>query len=383
VIDFLKWTWFDSHDAAIDRFDVGWLQAGQRTIAKDSRHPKIRFEVLPMPDDRDDVRKQMAELSERYGEWTAMGIQLRDGLSTLEPIIFDRGLFRVVQSAADLPKKPLAESRVLDLACLKGHYAIEFALQGAEAVGIEEREANIMKARFAKETLGLSRLTFLQGDVCTLSREQHGDFDIVICSGILYHLNAPDVFHFLKRIAEVCHGIVIIDTFFSVKDKISFEFEGRTYWGRYCPEHDPDTDKTQRMKALWSSMDNVQSVWLTRPWLFNLLEHVGFTSVLECCVPSMLNLPFDRATIVAVKNKRVPSLSSPPTDSLETEAWPEHRPFKVHAIQDPKSIAFQRIKSLLPNVIKVPLKNVRAMLKRKVTTKPAGPWEWTQPWMHR
>src|SRR5262249_3129060 len=184
--------------------------------------------------------------------------------------------------------------------------------------------SNVAKASLVKDVLKLDRLNLFQDDVRNLSREKYGVFDIVICSGILYHLDAPDVFHFVKRIAEVCRGLAIIDTLVSFKDKISFEFEGRTYWGRYYQEHKPDADQAEKLKARWASIENVRSVWLTRPSLFNLLEHVGFTSVLECHVPSMLDKSWDRVTFVAVKNARVRILSSPPTDSLETEAWPEH-----------------------------------------------------------
>ena len=50
----------------------------------------------------------------------------------------------------DITQCNFKELRILDLACLEGQYAIEFAMQGAEVVGIEGREANIQKAIFAK-----------------------------------------------------------------------------------------------------------------------------------------------------------------------------------------------------------------------------------------
>jgi predicted RNA methylase len=74
---------------------------------------------------------------------------------------------------------------VLDLACLEAHYAIEFALHGARAVGIEYRDESLAKARFAKEHLRLDKLELFKDDVRNLSRERYGEFDLVICSGIL------------------------------------------------------------------------------------------------------------------------------------------------------------------------------------------------------
>jgi 2-polyprenyl-3-methyl-5-hydroxy-6-metoxy-1,4-benzoquinol methylase len=68
--------------------------------------------------------------------------------------------------------KPISQARVLDLACLEGHYAIEFALHGAEVTAIEIREANIAKARYAKEQMGLGRLRLVQDDVRNVSVEK-------------------------------------------------------------------------------------------------------------------------------------------------------------------------------------------------------------------
>ena len=90
---------------------------------------------------------------------------------------------------SDLAKRPISELRILHLACLEGQYAVEFARQGAQVVAIEGREANIEKARFSKRALGLDNLELIHGDVRDLSRERHGSFDIVLCLGILYHLD--------------------------------------------------------------------------------------------------------------------------------------------------------------------------------------------------
>jgi hypothetical protein len=59
-------------------------------------------------------------------------------------------LRRIVQVVTDIAGTQLHNLGVLDLACLEGGYAIEFARQGAKAVGIEGREASVMKARFVK-----------------------------------------------------------------------------------------------------------------------------------------------------------------------------------------------------------------------------------------
>jgi len=47
------------------------------------------------------------------------------------------------QAISDFAGQPFNQLRVLDLACAEGHYAIECAMHGAEAIGIEFREESL------------------------------------------------------------------------------------------------------------------------------------------------------------------------------------------------------------------------------------------------
>ncbi len=191
---------------------------------------------------------------------------------------------RVIQLIDDVTDKSSQGAlRVLDLACLEGLYAIELARQGASVVAIEGRGKNIAKSQFAKEVLSLDGLQLIQDDVRNLSSKDKSmeRFDVVLCAGrILYHLDAPDVFDFLARVAEcVCRGFVVIDTHVSLEPAVRREFNGKAYWGKTYTEHAIDTLPAERAAATWSSLDNVTSFWLTRPSLYNALSHASFTSV--------------------------------------------------------------------------------------------------------
>src|ERR1700733_10262502 len=189
----------------------------------------------------------------QHGEWTAMAIDLGGGRSTRSPAP-DWRLRRIVQVTSDLLGKPLAEARVLDLACLEGQYGIEFAMHGATVLGIEIRESNIVKARYAQQELGLKNIRFIQDDVRNLSRAKFGGFDIVICSGILYHLDVPDVFDFVRRTHEICDRLVVIDTQIALKARASVSDGGHTYYGLRYKEHDERADRETKYKDLWSSV---------------------------------------------------------------------------------------------------------------------------------
>lgn len=204
---------------------------------------------------------------------------------------------------------------------------MELARHGAKVVGIEGREANIEKARFASEVLALENLEFVQDDVRNLSKEKYGYFDVVLCLGILYHLDVPDVFLFLEKIAEVCQGFVLIDTHVGVPKK-SYTYMGRKYWGRTFAEHhvNPtsaeyhvDFTSKERSKQLWASLDNPESFWITRPSLYNALSHAGFTSVYECHMPPEPNKRIDRVTLLAMRGHRQDLLCSPLLSAQQIE----------------------------------------------------------------
>lgn len=255
--------------------------------------------------DAEEIKIKRQQIIEQYGEWTAHNIQLKDDIYTINvAVLRDEGkLRRFVQCVADLAKKPLEQLRVLDLACLEGLYGIELARRGAQVVGLEVRTANLEKAKFAGEVLGLTNYAAYLDDVRNLSREKYGEFDVVLCLGILYHLDSPDVFQFLERIAEVCTEFVIFDTHISLKPEVSVSYQGKDYWGCLYQEHDEGSTAEQRADRLWSSIDNTNSFWFTRPSLYNVLSHIGFTSLYECHFPPEPVPSLDRLTLVAIKGQ--------------------------------------------------------------------------------
>jgi 2-polyprenyl-3-methyl-5-hydroxy-6-metoxy-1,4-benzoquinol methylase len=275
--------------------------------------------------DRVQIEQRRREIVERFGPWSAHNIRLAEDIYTIgSEIVGDEiKLRRILRTVADVAGRPLATLRILDLACLEGMYAVEFARHGATVVGIEGREQNLAKARFAKDVLALPNLEFVHDDVRNLARVKHGEFDVVLCLGILYHLDAPDVFVFLERMADVCCGFAVIDTHIATSAARSCVYRGRTYRGRTFAEHDPASTPADRAADLWSSLDNVDSFWPTRASLLNALTHAGFTSIYECAMPPEPAKPADRITLVAARGRPLALLGSPQLDAQPVGVLPE------------------------------------------------------------
>jgi SAM-dependent methyltransferase len=257
--------------------------------------------------------ERKAAIEARYGKWTAHNIRLADGLYTIspEPAGDEVKLRRVTQLALDVCGGSIEGLRVLDLACLEGMYAIELARRGARVVAVEGREANIEKARFAADALGV-KVDFRLGDVRNAGGRQLGEFDVVLALGILYHLDAPDLFSLIASIAAICRRALIVDTGVGSARTETLTHDEQVYRGIRLVEHAPESTEAERLEAVWSSLDNLTAVALSRPSLERLLARHGFTTVLECHVPAEPQKEVDRVTLLAMKGDPVADLLAPP-----------------------------------------------------------------------
>ncbi len=240
---------------------------------------------------------------------------------------------RVVRAVCDIAHRPLTGLRVLDLACAHGHYSFEMAKLGAQVLGIEGRESWLTQARQTQQELALANLEFVQDDVRNLSKEKYGEFDIVLCLGILYHLDAPDVFDFLGNVADVCRDFAIVETHIAVTPDAMHAWRGKQYWGTSCYEHDVNAKPEDKLKNVGASLDNPNAFWLTQASLCNILQHVGFTSVFDCRMP-LANIYVgpdwiekiwgNRVTLAAVKGQSLDLSVGPGTPPGAKTDWPEN-----------------------------------------------------------
>jgi SAM-dependent methyltransferase len=101
--------------------------------------------------------------------------------------------------------------RVLDLGCNSGFWSLKAIEAGAEFVlGIEGRPMHVDQANLVFEAKGIDpdRYRFELGNV--LTHPVGGDFDVVLCLGLLYHVAKPtELFEVMARSGA---DILVIDT---------------------------------------------------------------------------------------------------------------------------------------------------------------------------
>jgi SAM-dependent methyltransferase len=209
--------------------------------------------------------------------FSAHNIQLPDGSWTLpgapqlgvEPI--SRSYLRTMLQLCPPP------ARVADLGCLEGGYSVLLARAGYEVVGIEGQPDNFATCEWVAEQVGLPELRFVLDDVRNLPAL--GEFDAVLCAGLLYHLDTP--VEFLRMLGGLTRRMLVVsanhatldgrelETFAPLLDAELTRHEGRL--GRWFGEQ----------PGPWSSVGNARSFWLEKGELLRSLLDSGFATAFE------------------------------------------------------------------------------------------------------
>jgi len=229
----------------------------------------------------------------RAQAWTGHNIPITATESTLGPASELIGDNRRTVAIKSLVRRflPGREPRVLDLGALEGGLSFEMAREGWQTTGVEGREDNFRKASLVASYYGLPNLRFVHKDVKALAPEHGGVFDVILCCGLLYHLDEP-IAH-LRQLESLLapDGLLFLDTHVapdagasrygthedSLSAPVTFEESGHEYDGRWWTEP-AEGDLRERM---WSAISNERSMWLSRRSLIRALVHSGFHEVHE------------------------------------------------------------------------------------------------------
>lgn len=220
--------------------------------------------------------------------FTAHNIRLDDGTLTLPSADQSMDQHPVAQSVLRLLRvlypAGLQGKTIVDVGCLEGGYATEFARNGMMATGIEVRPSNYERCRYVQDRVNLPNLRFVLDDAMNVGK--HGRFDVFFVCGLLYHLDQPR--KFLEEVARNCGKALILHTHVAHEHpsegarhyQLSELCENEGLRGRWYHEHgDIPKDELNRLK--WASWENNSSFWIQKEHLLQLLKELGFDLVFE------------------------------------------------------------------------------------------------------
>lgn len=99
----------------------------------------------------------------------------------------------------------------VDLACHEGWFSQQVAALGfAPVLGLDARAGHVDDARLAAAACGATDLRFEQCDVHAIDPARTGQFDLVLCLGLIYHLENP--VGALRIARALTRGVCLVET---------------------------------------------------------------------------------------------------------------------------------------------------------------------------
>lgn len=218
--------------------------------------------------------------------YVAHNIPLTEQIATRpgEELISDSPRIAAIRESLHRFVGPDLQGRTaVDLGCLEGGITFELWRAGLTVLGVEGRDENYRKCLLLQDYYqAQGGMEFLLADVRSFRPAR--PFDVVVCSGLLYHLDDPAAYIGTLGQMTAPGGMLYLDTHVAPQDPAQCEFEqalspiktmeagGITV--RYC-EFDEDTTKPE------SSIGNRSSIWMDTAAHLDLMYRAGFPRVFE------------------------------------------------------------------------------------------------------
>lgn len=165
---------------------------------------------------------------------------------------------------------------ILELGPLEGGHTYQLEQLGSASVtAVEANTEAFLKCLVVKEICQLRRSHFLLGDIVEYLEATSHRFDVVFCSGVLYHM--PDPLRLIQNIARVTDRCFIWTHYYAA-DMHNLNHEPRertlngfsaTYWSHTYGD---------KAKAFWGGNQQT-AAWLERASLLDAFRHVGLAKI--------------------------------------------------------------------------------------------------------
>lgn len=219
------------------------------------------------------------------GEWSS---QMPAGSGLVSTGVIP--LFEDVRIAwLDRTLGPVRGMDILELGPLEGGHTYALDRLGArEVVAVEANGRAYLKCLVVKELLGIPSARFLHGDAVRYVESElaldRGRFDLVVASGVLYHLLDP--VRALQLLTRATDRLLLWTMYYDAdvvaeSEVLTAKFTGRTEQERAGFRHTLYRQEYQSSLAHrgFCGGSAATSAWLSRADILGALEHFGFEVV--------------------------------------------------------------------------------------------------------
>ena len=174
--------------------------------------------------------------------------------------------------------------KVLELGPMEGGHTYMLDRAGAErVVAIEANRRAFLKCLIVKEVLGLPKCEFLCGDFVEYLRQSDEQFDLIVASGVLYHMTEPVE---LLHLAATRTDNLFLWTHFHDRERIDRDPDvARFFVSSRESEHAGFSHELHRFQYVdkkWGGFCGgtaVHSHWMTKAGILEALGHFGLDRI--------------------------------------------------------------------------------------------------------
>ncbi|MEO7397825.1 MAG: class I SAM-dependent methyltransferase [Ilumatobacteraceae bacterium] len=175
--------------------------------------------------------------------------------------------------------------KVLELGPLEGGHTYMLHEGGARVIAIEGSSRAYLKCLVVKEILNLNRAHFFLGDFVPYLETTHDKFDLVVASGVLYHMLDP--IGLLELISHVTDKIAIWTHYWQAEPVEADERIARVFldppieteWRGLPITLHPRHYREALAGTDFCGSPETSALWLERDGLMTVLTQLGFTSI--------------------------------------------------------------------------------------------------------
>ena len=180
-------------------------------------------------------------------------------------------------AAADIRIKWFQEhflyaENILELGCLEGGHSFVLARLPniRRLVAIEGRKANIDRAKLVQSILKETKVDFIKANIEKFEFSKLGNFDVVFCVGLLYHLPKP--WKLIEQMSKISNGMFLWTHYINPEKAkiVRMHYQGFVY---------------REWKFIFDPLSGLSpaSFWPTKASLLQMLNDYGFvhTTMLE------------------------------------------------------------------------------------------------------
>lgn len=216
------------------------------------------------------------------GEWSSTmpadsGLLTRPGLAAL--FDDDRVKWAIDRAGG------VTGARVLELGPLEGGHSYMLERAGAtEVLAVEANARAFLKCLCVKEVLQLRAARFVLGDCIAFMNSDPGGWDMVLASGILYHLQDP--LGFLALLPKMAPRVMLWTHYFDESiiravPALAHKFGPleRSTVGGFTVELAQQSYKDALQWSGFCGGSAPTSVWLSRDSILGYLQHLGYGTI--------------------------------------------------------------------------------------------------------